>query len=52
MKKSKENITSKKSIMKNQIDKPRKNWENQFKKMNQNSDDKLLINDIFEDENF
>jgi hypothetical protein len=38
--------------MKNQIDNPRTNWENQFKKMNQNSDAKLLITDVFEDENF
>lgn len=34
------------------IDKPRKNWENQFKKMSENKDDKLLINDVFDDENF
>lgn len=31
---------------------PRKNWEKLFKKMHENGEDKLLIPDIFEDENF
>lgn len=31
---------------------PRKNWEKAFKKMHENGDDLLLIDDIFEDENF
>lgn len=31
---------------------PRKNWEKSFKKMAKNGDDQLLIDDIFEDENF
>lgn len=31
---------------------PRKGWEKSFKKMHDNGDDKLLIPDIFEDENF
>lgn len=31
---------------------PRKNWEKAFKKMHENNDDQLLIDDIFEDENF
>ncbi|UOB18947.1 AbrB/MazE/SpoVT family DNA-binding domain-containing protein [Abyssalbus ytuae] len=30
---------------------PRKNWEKEFKKMRDNKDDKLLMNDIFDDEN-
>lgn len=30
---------------------PRKGWEKSFKKMHENGDDNLLINDIFEDEN-
>jgi len=30
---------------------PRKNWEKEFKKMRENGDDKLLMNDVFEDEN-
>lgn len=31
---------------------PRKNWEKAFKKMCENNDDQLLIDDVFEDENF
>lgn len=31
---------------------PRKNWEKAFEKMRENNDDQLLIEDIFEDENF
>ncbi|AQY21028.1 AbrB/MazE/SpoVT family DNA-binding domain-containing protein [Riemerella anatipestifer] len=31
---------------------PRKNWEQAFQKMHENGEDKLLIDDIFEDENF
>ncbi len=30
---------------------PRKDWEKSFQKMHENGDDKLLISDIFEDEN-
>ncbi len=29
---------------------PRSGWENAFKEMNENKDDELLINDVFEDE--
>lgn len=31
---------------------PRKGWEKAFKKMHENGDDKLLMNDVFADENF
>ncbi|HRW62327.1 MAG TPA: AbrB/MazE/SpoVT family DNA-binding domain-containing protein [Bacteroidales bacterium] len=31
---------------------PRKGWEKAFKKMHESGDDKPLMNDIFEDENF
>ncbi|MEO5650981.1 MAG: AbrB/MazE/SpoVT family DNA-binding domain-containing protein [Ginsengibacter sp.] len=31
---------------------PRKGWEKSFKKMHKNGDDKLLMPDIFKDENF
>ena len=31
---------------------PRKGWENAFKKMHESGDDKALMNDVFEDENF
>ncbi len=32
------------------ITKPRKDWGNAFKKMHENGDDKLLVNDVFEEE--
>ena len=31
---------------------PRKGWEKAFKKMNEQGDDKMLMNDIFDDESF
>ena len=31
---------------------PRKDWDKAFKKMHDNGDDALLIDDVFEDENF
>ncbi|MFZ4796367.1 MAG: AbrB/MazE/SpoVT family DNA-binding domain-containing protein [Bacteroidia bacterium] len=31
---------------------PRKGWEKVFEKMHKNGDDQLLIDDVFEDENF
>jgi len=31
---------------------PRADWEKAFKKMHTNGDDKLLMSDVFEDENF
>jgi antitoxin MazE len=31
---------------------PRKDWEKAFKKMHENGDDQLLLNDVFEDETF
>ena len=31
---------------------PRKGWEKSFKQMNANGDDKLLIDDVFDDETF
>ena len=30
---------------------PRNNWEKAFKEMHENGDDRLIIEDIFEDEN-
>ena len=30
---------------------PRKDWEKEFKKMSENGDDKLLMSDVFDDEN-
>ncbi|MCC8361149.1 AbrB/MazE/SpoVT family DNA-binding domain-containing protein [Salinimicrobium sediminilitoris] len=34
------------------IDLPRKNWEEKFRDMAENKDDELLIDEVFEDENF
>ena len=31
---------------------PRKDWDQAFKKMHENGDDQLLMDDVFEDENF
>jgi antitoxin MazE len=31
---------------------PRKGWDKSFKKMHDNGDDKLLMDDVFSDENF
>ena len=31
---------------------PRKGWDDAFMKMNKENDDKLLVDDIFDDENF
>jgi len=44
-------ILEKGQIILRPIKKPRKNWENEFKKMRLKEDDKLLINDVFDDEN-
>lgn len=45
-------ILGKGQIILRPIEAPRKNWEEQFKKMANNEDDQLLMNDVFEDENF
>ena len=34
------------------VTKPRQGWEEAFKQMHQNGDDKQLIQDVFEDEKF
>lgn len=44
-------ILEKEQIVLKPISAPRKNWEKEFKKMSENGDDKLLMNDVFEDEN-
>jgi antitoxin MazE len=44
-------ILEKGQIILKPIASPRKNWENEFKKMGENGDDKLLMNDVFDDEN-
>jgi antitoxin MazE len=45
-------ILEKESIILKPIVKPRKNWEAAFKKMHLENDDKLLVNDVFDDESF
>ena len=34
------------------IEEPRKDWEAAFDKMNKEGDDKMLMNDVFNDESF
>lgn len=38
-------------ILKPKVD-PRKGWEKAFMRMHENGDDQLLMDDVFEDENF
>lgn len=44
-------ILEKDQIILRPIEEPRKNWDIEFKKMRLNDDDRLLMNDVFEDEN-
>ena len=44
-------IMEKGQIIIKPLAKPRKGWDKAFKEMNENSDDKLLIADIFDEEN-
>ncbi len=43
-------IMDKEQIILKPISKPRKGWENAFKKMAKNNDDNWLIDDVFDDE--
>ena len=45
-------ILEKGRIILKPIENPRKNWEIAFKKMHSESDDKLLVNDVFDNETF
>jgi antitoxin MazE len=45
-------ILEKDQIIIKPIDAPRKDWENAFEKMRLHNDDKLLMNDVFDEENF
>jgi antitoxin MazE len=45
-------ILEKGQIVLRPISEPRKGWDKAFQKMRENGDDKLLMNDVFEDENF
>jgi len=44
-------ILEKGQIVLKPISKPRKGWEKAFMEMSENGDDRLLFNDVFEDEN-
>jgi len=44
-------ILEKGRIVLKPVDKPRQNWEKAFQQMNAAGDDKLLIDDVFTDEN-
>jgi antitoxin MazE len=44
-------ILEKGQIIIKPLSRPRKGWDKAFMEMNANGDDKLLISDIFEDEN-
>ncbi|SDE75956.1 transcriptional regulator/antitoxin, MazE [Pricia antarctica] len=45
-------ILEKGRIILKPIDSPRKNWGKAFEKMHENNDDRLMFDDVFEDENF
>jgi antitoxin MazE len=45
-------ILQKGQIIIKPIDSPRKGWDEAFKQMHENGDDALLMDDVFEDENF
>lgn len=45
-------ILEKGQIILKPISEPRKGWDNAFKKMNEDGDDQLFFDDVFEDENF
>jgi antitoxin MazE len=45
-------ILEKGQIVIRPISEPRKGWDKAFQKMHENGDDQLLLDDVFEDENF
>ena len=52
IKKKVEMILEEGQIILKPLDEPRKNWAKAFKEMSLNEDDELLIDDVFEDDNF
>lgn len=44
-------ILEKGQIIIKPLSQPRKGWEEAFKQMSENDDDRLLFNDVFDDEN-
>lgn len=47
-----EMILEKEQIILRPLPEPRKGWDKAFKKMHKDRDDELLMDDVFEDENF
>jgi antitoxin MazE len=47
-----EMILEKGQIVLRPISEPRKGWDKAFQKMHENGDDSLLLDDVFDDENF
>jgi len=45
-------ILEKGQIILRPVDVPRKGWDKAFKQMHESGDDQLLMDDVFEDENF
>ncbi len=45
-------ILEKGQIILKPVDHPRKGWDKAFKKMHENGEDQLLLNDVFDEENF
>jgi antitoxin MazE len=45
-------ILEKRQIILRPISEPRKGWDKAFQKMHEQGDDQLLMNDVFDDENF
>ena len=45
-------ILERERIILKPIKAPRQNWEKAFEKMRKANDDKMLMNDVFDDENF
>lgn len=45
-------ILQEEQIILKPVDEPRKGWETAFRKMRSANDDKLLMDDIFQDEDF
>jgi antitoxin MazE len=46
-----EMILEEEQIIIRPVTKPRKGWDEAFKEMNINKDDRLLVDDVFNDEN-
>ncbi|MCF8372426.1 MAG: AbrB/MazE/SpoVT family DNA-binding domain-containing protein [Bacteroidales bacterium] len=45
-------ILEKDQLILRPVSAPRKGWEEAFKKMNENGDDQLLFDEVFDNENF